>query len=40
MSDKDHSDFSMKDKKFSSRELRNRFVIANNKRSLRFTDEG
>lgn len=39
MSDKDNSDYSSaKATKVWSRELRNRFVIASNKRSLRFTN--
>lgn len=38
MSDKDNSDYSSKGTKVWSRELRNRFVIANEKRSLRFTN--
>ncbi|XP_054274621.1 ATPase family AAA domain-containing protein 2-like isoform X2 [Macrosteles quadrilineatus] len=39
LSDKDNSDFSAKGTKLYSRELRNRFVIASKKRSLRFTNE-
>lgn len=40
MSEKDNSDFSPKTPKVWSRELRNRFVISSEKRSIRFTNDG
>ncbi|XP_075215507.1 ATPase family AAA domain-containing protein 2B-like isoform X2 [Lycorma delicatula] len=39
MSEKDNSDFSSKAPKVWSRELRNRFVISSEKRSIRFTND-